>query len=349
MGKIAQIRLQDFGRAVIQYAILGIRPDTSRPTPNLRFRRQGEANAVDQVDARERRCFYYHIGAVVAPHTELVVLPLHHVFMDQLMPSPGDRHSPDERGGAIGLADLELAIGHRLPQVSDRIGVPVPNSLKHAVMVTRFRLTEVAGVAEFQTLLRSFQDEPRMRPRTLPDGEEKRCRIAVVPIGGFVQDIEVLSLVPHGRSSGGIQVGIGGKTACDRDGLGAPAIGLHRGVEPVAASGRSPRQKNHHHEETRTIYPFGCFAVHSVVPILPVTHGQRQPITTAAAILLPAGLFVISPLAVVAGTVGCQSPVSDNRDHSTQAKYRRSGGSYGAFGWACRISLPWNPGRIRVV
>jgi len=44
---------------------------------------------VSQVDARERRCFYHHIGAVVAPHAELVVLPVHHVFIDQLIPSPG--------------------------------------------------------------------------------------------------------------------------------------------------------------------------------------------------------------------------------------------------------------------
>ena len=93
---------------------------------------------------------------------------------------------------------------------------------------------------------------------------EKRIDVgtAVVPIGSFVQDIEVISLVPHGRSRGGIQVGIGGKTARDRDGLGAPAIGLHRSVEPVGASGRNPRQQYHHYEETRSIYPFGCFAVH---------------------------------------------------------------------------------------
>ena len=138
-------------------------------TPNLCFRRQGEANAVDQVDARQRRCLYHHIGAVVGPHAELVVLPLHHVFMDQLMPSFGNRHSPDERGGAIGLADLELAIGHRLPQVSDRIGIPIPNSLEHAIMETRSRYPEVAGVAAFQTILGTFQDEPTMRPRTLPN------------------------------------------------------------------------------------------------------------------------------------------------------------------------------------
>ena len=76
----------------------------SGPTPKLRFRRHGEAHAVDQVDARQRRCFYHHIGTVVAPQAELVVLPLHHVFIDQLIPSPGNRHSPRRtRGGRLGL------------------------------------------------------------------------------------------------------------------------------------------------------------------------------------------------------------------------------------------------------
>ena len=45
----------------------------------------------------------------------------------------------------------------------------MPNPLKHALMVTRLRLPEVAGVAEFQTILGTFQDEPTMRPRTLPN------------------------------------------------------------------------------------------------------------------------------------------------------------------------------------
>ena len=171
-GKLAQIHLQNVGRTVLQYAVLGIRPNTPRPTQNPRFRRRGEANAVDQVDARERRCFYHHVGAVVAPHAELVVLPVHHVFIDQLIPPPGNRHSPDERWGAIGLAGLEEAIGHRLPQITDRIGILMPNPLKDAQMVTRLRLPEVAGVAEFQTIPGTFQDEPTMRPRTLPKREE---------------------------------------------------------------------------------------------------------------------------------------------------------------------------------
>jgi len=46
------------------------------------------------------------------------------------------------------------------------------------------------------------------------------------------QDIEIISLIPHGRSGGGIKVCIGDKTAHDRDGLGIPAIGLYRTVEP---------------------------------------------------------------------------------------------------------------------
>jgi len=65
---------------------------------------------VNQVDARQRRGLRHHVGAVVVPHAEPVALPLHRVIMDQLIPSLGNRHSPDERGGAIGLADLELAI-----------------------------------------------------------------------------------------------------------------------------------------------------------------------------------------------------------------------------------------------
>ena len=48
----------------------------------------------------------------------------------------------------------------------------------------------------------------------------------------FVQDREVISLVPHGLSGGGIQVRIGGKTARNLDGLGTPAIGLRRNAEP---------------------------------------------------------------------------------------------------------------------
>jgi len=39
------------------YAVLGVLPGTHRPAPKPLFRRQGEANAVDQVDARQRRCF----------------------------------------------------------------------------------------------------------------------------------------------------------------------------------------------------------------------------------------------------------------------------------------------------
>ena len=70
---------------------------------------------MDQVDARERCCFYYHVGTVIGPYTEHVVLPLHYVIMHQLIPSPGNRHSPDERWGTIGPADLEVAIRHSLP------------------------------------------------------------------------------------------------------------------------------------------------------------------------------------------------------------------------------------------
>jgi hypothetical protein len=70
-------------------------------------------------------------------------------------------------------------------------------------------------MAAFQTILWTFQDEPTMPPRTMPNGEEKRLRLGIVPIGLFVQDIEVISLIPHGRSSGWIQVGIRGETAVD--------------------------------------------------------------------------------------------------------------------------------------
>src|SRR4030067_3833909 len=124
-----------------------------------------------------------------------------------------------------------------------------------------------------------------------------RLRSAVVPIGSFVQDIDVISLAPHGRSGGGIQVSIGGKTANNLDDLGTPAIGLHQNAEPgrsMGASAPNPRQPSHHREETPSISSFGRFAIHSVVPILPVAHGQRQLITNALTIRLPAGSLVIS-------------------------------------------------------
>jgi len=35
---------------------------------------------VDQVDTRQRRCFYHHIGAVVGPHAELVALRSFGIF-----------------------------------------------------------------------------------------------------------------------------------------------------------------------------------------------------------------------------------------------------------------------------
>jgi hypothetical protein len=61
--------------------------------------------------------------------------------------------------------------------------------------------------------------------------------MAVVPIGRFVQDIEVISLVPDGRSGGWVKVSIRGETAHDRDGLGAPAIGLSWGVDGHTLTG----------------------------------------------------------------------------------------------------------------
>lgn len=112
---MAQVRFQDFGSAVVQYAVSGICPDAPLPPPNIRFRRQDETNAVDQVYAGQLSRFYHHVRAVVGPRAEPVVPPLHNIFMDQLIPPPGDRHSPDKRRRAIRLAGLELAIGHRFP------------------------------------------------------------------------------------------------------------------------------------------------------------------------------------------------------------------------------------------
>ena len=58
----------------------------------------------------------------------------------------------------MGLADLEFAIGHHLPQISDRIGISIFNRLHHPLMETRFRQPEVAGVAELQTIRRTLED-----------------------------------------------------------------------------------------------------------------------------------------------------------------------------------------------
>jgi len=115
--------------------------------------------------SRQRRYLRHHIDAVVGPYAELVVVPVRQVFMDQLIPSPGDRHSPDEREEAIGLADLASAIGHRLPQITNRIGIPIPKPLHHALMVTRLSTPGVAALAAFQTIWGTFQDEPTMPPR----------------------------------------------------------------------------------------------------------------------------------------------------------------------------------------
>jgi hypothetical protein len=81
------------------------------------------------------------------------------------------------------------------------------------------------------------------------------------------------------------------------------------------------------------MYSFGYFPIHSIVPILPVAHGQRQLITNRLNHPTPGG-FVrdIPPLSVVARTLGYQSPVSDNRNRSSQAEYRRSAGSNRAYG-----------------
>ena len=43
--------------------------------------------------------------------------------------------------------------------------------------------------------------------------KSKRRRFPEVPIRRFGQDIEEIPLVSHGRSGGGIQIGIGGKAA----------------------------------------------------------------------------------------------------------------------------------------
>jgi len=66
-----------------------------------------------------------------------------------------------------------------------------------------------------------------------------------------------MPLVPHGRSGGGIHVGIEGKAAHDPDRPDTPAIGLHRRMEPASATGRKPRQQYHRHEQKRVIYSFG--------------------------------------------------------------------------------------------
>src|SRR4030065_2764843 len=106
LGKLAQVHLPHVRRTELQYAVFWVRPVTQLPPQYLRFLRDGEANTVDQVDTRKRRCIRHHIDTVVGPHAELVVLPLHHVFIDQLIPPFGDRHSPDERGGTIRAADF---------------------------------------------------------------------------------------------------------------------------------------------------------------------------------------------------------------------------------------------------
>jgi len=117
-----------------------------------------------------------------------------------------------------------------------------------------------------------------MPPWTLRERREKRRRVAVVPIGGYGQDIETISLVPHGRFGGGIQVGIGSKAGLDRDGLGTPSIGLHRSTESgrlADATGRSHRQQ-YRRQETQSAQPCGCFRIHSVGSMCPAAHEPRE-------------------------------------------------------------------------
>ena len=106
LGKLTQVHLQHVRRTKLQYAVFGVRPATQRPTQYFPFLRDGEAKTVDQVDTRQHRCIRHHIDTVVIPQAELVILPLGHVFKDQPIPPFGDRHSPDERGGAIRSVDL---------------------------------------------------------------------------------------------------------------------------------------------------------------------------------------------------------------------------------------------------
>ena len=144
-------------------------------------------------------------------------------------------------------------------------------------MVTRFLQSEVAGVAHFNPIPRTLKDDPRMRPWTQPYRQGKRRCFAEVPIRRFGQHIEEIPLVSHGRPGGGIQVGIGGKAARDHDRLGTPAVGLHRSVEPVGATARTPRRQYHQHEETRSIQAFDFLPIHLVFPPWPGTAAGQNP------------------------------------------------------------------------
>jgi len=137
----------------------------------------------------------------------------YHVFMDQLILLLGNRHSPDERRGRLGLPSV-MAIRHRLPQVSYRIGSPVTNSLKHAIMETRFACPK-SRVAEFQRPCGLSRMKANCEPTDVAKLRREATSYRCNPIGSLVQDIEVISSSPR-AFRWLVTVGIGGQTARDR-------------------------------------------------------------------------------------------------------------------------------------
>jgi hypothetical protein len=92
-------------------------------------------------------------------------------------------------------------------------------------------------------------------------------------MGGLIQDIEVIALIPHGCPGGRVQIGIRGKAAPDGDRLDIPAIGLRRGVEPwllKGAAAKKNRQYQQQPKEIRSVYSCVLFFIHSVFPIVPL-------------------------------------------------------------------------------
>jgi hypothetical protein len=90
----------------------------------------------------------------------------------------------------------------------------IPKPLIHTLLVLLFRQPEVAVVSIFQTIPGTFQHDPTVSSRALPEREGNHQGTAVVTMTLDVgQDIEKISLIPDGRSGGGIKVGIGGEAA----------------------------------------------------------------------------------------------------------------------------------------
>ena len=69
--------------------------------------------------------------------------------------------------GNIRPADLQPAVVHHLPQIPQGVGVIVPKSLMHTLLVPQFLQPKVTVVAIFHAVLRTFQNDRTVSTRIL--------------------------------------------------------------------------------------------------------------------------------------------------------------------------------------